>query len=501
VSAWSTKLVLREYDQVLRYSNIVLDLMVTVVSVFLAAFLRDHVVAPYLAPGLVWGKVSPASLFPLTMMLPLCLVVLLRIQGQYESLRTARVQDITGPVLMASMGTALAGMVAAFFLDSSAEPRAGLSRLILVLFAVCAFCLLTAKHILIRALLQRIRVRGYNWRTLVLVGSAADVTTIARQISMSPQWGFRVVATLLTDRGRPSIPVDVAGTEIAGAVHEYRNQSELAHYLHTAPVDEVILVSHTEPLEKLAGLFETCEEMGIRTRLTVQFFRNTLARPRMDYIEAVPLVTWSPAPDASGALLIKHVFDRIAATGFLIVFSPVLLGVALLVKLTSNKWSDPILFGQSRCGLNGRLFTMWKFRTMVVNADSLVNKLQGQNEMGGPVFKIKHDPRITPVGRLLRRLSLDELPQLYNVMVGDMSLVGPRPPLPREVAKYDRWQRRRLSMKPGITCLWQVSGRNNLPFETWMKLDLEYIDNWSLWLDIKILFRTVYAVSTGHGAM
>jgi exopolysaccharide biosynthesis polyprenyl glycosylphosphotransferase len=241
--------------------------------------------------------------------------------------------------------------------------------------------------------------------------------------------------------------------------------------------------------------------MGVRTRLGVQFFRNAIAKPRMDYFESMPLVTWSPAPDATGALLVKHVFDRLAALVLLILFSPLLLLVAILIKVTSQSWRDPILFGQTRCGLNGRLFTMWKFRTMVVNADAMVAQLREKNEMGGPVFKIKHDPRVTPVGRWLRRLSLDELPQLYNVLIGDMSLVGPRPPLPREVAQYDRWQRRRLSMKPGITCLWQVSGRNNLPFETWMKLDLEYIDNWSLWLDIKILLRTIYAVTTGHGAM
>jgi exopolysaccharide biosynthesis polyprenyl glycosylphosphotransferase len=435
------------------------------------------------------------------LVLPLLLVVLLRVQGQYESLRTAKVQNVVGPVLLATLGTAAAGMILGFFFESAGQPRAGISRLVLVLFAVTAFVLLTLKHALVRRFLQRIRVSGYNYRTLALVGRGEDCSNLVSAVASSPQWGFRIVAIWSLDGEFPPVPQSISGTDEDQQVHRFTNQHALTNFLHTAPVDEVILVSHTVPLKEMSSLFEVCEEMGVRTRLGVQFFRNAIAKPRMDYFESMPLVTWSPAPDATGALLVKHVFDRLAALVLLILFSPLLLLVAILIKVTSQSWRDPILFGQTRCGLNGRLFTMWKFRTMVVNADAMVAQLREKNEMGGPVFKIKHDPRVTPVGRWLRRLSLDELPQLYNVLIGDMSLVGPRPPLPREVAQYDRWQRRRLSMKPGITCLWQVSGRNNLPFETWMKLDLEYIDNWSLWLDIKILLRTIYAVTTGHGAM
>jgi len=159
-----------------------------------------------------------------------------------------------------------------------------------------------------------------------------------------------------------------------------------------------------------------------------------------------------------------------------------------------------VLFRQRRCGLNGRIFTLFKFRTMVADAEERIGEVAHLNEMKGPVFKVRRDPRVTGVGRWLRRFSLDELPQLWNVLRGDMSLVGPRPPIPEEVARYERWQRRRLSMKPGLTCLWQVRGRNQIDFEEWMRLDLEYIDNWSPWLDLKILARTVPVVLSGRGA-
>jgi lipopolysaccharide/colanic/teichoic acid biosynthesis glycosyltransferase len=171
--------------------------------------------------------------------------------------------------------------------------------------------------------------------------------------------------------------------------------------------------------------------------------------------------------------------------------------IALAIKLGSP---GPIYFSQRRVGLNGRIFTMRKFRSMYQDAEHRLRELQGLNEVDGPVFKIKRDPRITPFGRWLRKFSLDELPQLWHVFAGDMSLVGPRPPLPHEVEQYERWQRRRLSMKPGLTCLWQVSGRNQIGFEEWMRLDLAYIDNWSLGLDFKILIRTVPAVVLARGA-
>jgi exopolysaccharide biosynthesis polyprenyl glycosylphosphotransferase len=191
------------------------------------------------------------------------------------------------------------------------------------------------------------------------------------------------------------------------------------------------------------------------------------------------------------------VADIVLASALLVLLSPVMLIVALAVKLSSP---GPVLFRQIRCGLNGRPFVFLKFRSMYVDAEHLKAGLQAQNEMDGPAFKMRRDPRVTPVGRFLRRTSLDELPQLWNILKGEMSFVGPRPAVEEEVEQYEPWQRRRLSMKPGLTCLWQISGRNELTFDEWMRLDLEYIDNWSLWLDLQIALKTIPAVLFGRGA-
>ncbi|HTQ78463.1 MAG TPA: sugar transferase, partial [Thermoanaerobaculia bacterium] len=193
----------------------------------------------------------------------------------------------------------------------------------------------------------------------------------------------------------------------------------------------------------------------------------------------------------------KRVLDVALASLTLVLAMPAVGAIALLIKLTSG---GNILFRQTRCGLNGRSFTLYKFRTMVEGAHEQRGELLHLNEMDGPVFKLKSDPRVTWFGRFLRKFSLDELPQLWNVLRGDMSLVGPRPPIPEEVAHYQRWQRRRLAMKPGLTCLWQISGRNNIDFERWMQLDLEYIDSWSPLLDLKILLKTIPVVLSGRGA-
>jgi exopolysaccharide biosynthesis polyprenyl glycosylphosphotransferase len=194
---------------------------------------------------------------------------------------------------------------------------------------------------------------------------------------------------------------------------------------------------------------------------------------------------------------VKRSVDFLGALVGVILLAPFMLIAATMIKLSSK---GPIFFKQKRLTKSGRVFNMWKFRTMVVDAELIKDALVAQNEMSGPVFKMKKDPRITPVGRVLRKYSIDELPQLFNVLIGDMSLVGPRPPVYREVVKYRRWQARRLTVKTGLTCIWQVSGRNNIDFENWMRMDLQYIDQWSLWLDFKILVKTVKVVIKGDGA-
>jgi exopolysaccharide biosynthesis polyprenyl glycosylphosphotransferase len=239
-----------------------------------------------------------------------------------------------------------------------------------------------------------------------------------------------------------------------------------------------------------------CDEEGVRTRVAVDFFPHVNSTVSLERFGETPLLTFSAAPYDEIRLLLKRMTDVAIAAAGLLVLAPWMAAIAILIRLTSP---GPVIFRQVRCGLNGRLFLFYKFRSMVENAEELKKDLEHLN-VRETVFKIPRDPRLTPIGRFLRKFSIDEWPQLWNVLRGDMSLVGPRPAVPGEVEQYKRWQRRRLRMRPGLTCLWAISGRDNVDFETWMKLDMQYIDNWSLALDWKILLRTIPRVLTGRGA-
>jgi exopolysaccharide biosynthesis polyprenyl glycosylphosphotransferase len=262
-------------------------------------------------------------------------------------------------------------------------------------------------------------------------------------------------------------------------------------------VDEVIFVVPGKIVSDLEDVFLMCEELGVNARIAVGMFPHLIARASLEEFVHIPLLTFTTKPTSWFALGVKRVIDLGIAWTTVLAGLPLWLLIALIIKVGSK---GPIFFCQERCGLNGRRFTMYKFRSMVVDAESRLQEVAKLNELSGPVFKARNDPRVTRVGRILRRGSLDEIPQLLNVIKGDMSVVGPRPPLAIEVDKYERWQRRRLSMKPGLTCLWAIRGRTLIPFEQWMAMDLEYIDNWSLGLDLRILVQTVPAVFSGRGA-
>jgi len=240
------------------------------------------------------------------------------------------------------------------------------------------------------------------------------------------------------------------------------------------------------------------ETEGISIHLAVDYFQLTLSQGRQNELNGFPLITFETTPNKFLHLIFKRLSDIVISSLSLTVLSPFLLVISVLIKATSP---GSVFFKQVRCGLNGRKFTMYKFRTMVNGAEARLEALLAKNQMQGPVFKMDHDPRVTRVGRLLRKMSLDELPQLFNVLKGDMSIVGPRPPIPKEVKSYEPWHRRRLSMRPGITCIWQVNGRNAITdFNRWTKLDLYYIDHWSLGLDLKIMLKTIPTVILGVGA-
>jgi len=265
-------------------------------------------------------------------------------------------------------------------------------------------------------------------------------------------------------------------------------------------VDEVLFTDVIEFLPFIQNLAKIAVEEGVRVTLAADLFSLEIFHSDMSYFGETPLLHYHPSAGVSdsSAHAMKRLVDIVVSAGLLVFLSPLLLALAILVKLSGP---GPVFFRQKRVGLNGRLFTLLKFRSMVLDAEKMLPELLKNNEMRGPVFKMKYDPRVTRVGRFLRRWSLDELPQLFNVLRGDMSLVGPRPPLPHEVSLYLRKHRKRLSMRPGLTCIWQVSGRNEIPdFEKWAELDLQYINNWSLKKDFELLLRTIPAILSGTGA-
>lgn len=274
--------------------------------------------------------------------------------------------------------------------------------------------------------------------------------------------------------------------------------SELEAVLRTVPVGEVYLASnHAINAQEMQSAIKLCERFGVPFAMPAYQYRLERAQPLSTHAVSDGYLHYQSVTSKPTQMALKRAFD-IGSTGLALwVLAPFLLAVAALIKLTSR---GPVFFRQVRVGLHGRPFRMLKFRTMVENAEALKGRLAPKNEMDGPVFKMKHDPRITPLGRFLRKFSIDELPQLVNVLRGDMSVVGPRPPVPSEVAKYQVWQRRRLSVRPGLTCIWQVSGRNEISFEQWMYMDLEYIDNWSFGKDLELVLKTFPVVLTGRGA-
>jgi len=266
--------------------------------------------------------------------------------------------------------------------------------------------------------------------------------------------------------------------------------------LETRVIDEVIFRVNSDRLSHLEEIFLLCDEEGVRTRVATDFFPHVNSRMTLDRFGTAPLLTFSAAPDNDLRLMIKRAFDIVVAAVGLIVLSPLFVIIAVLIKMTSK---GPIIFKQGRSGLNGRHFNFYKFRSMVANAEQLKAELEHLNQKT-TAFKIAGDPRLTAVGKWLRKFSLDEFPQLFNVLRGDMSIVGPRPALPAEIEHYHRWQRRRLRMRPGLTCLWAIRGRDFLDFDSWMKMDMEYIDGWSLMLDWKIIAKSIPYVLSGRGA-
>lgn len=356
--------------------------------------------------------------------------------------------------------------------------RSEIARWVMVWFGGISFVLIWVKEeLLLVAFRSRLGQEQYR-RRFLLIGTAEETARIRAELKQKSAGNLDVVAAL-----------DLYKTSIEG----------LVELLHEHSINGVIVSAKRSFFDQVEAAINACELEGIEVWLVADFFKTQISRTSFDDFYGQPVLVFRTVPEASWESVLKQMMDFVGALALLLISSPVLLLAAVAVKFTSP---GPIFFRQQRSGLNGRPFILYKFRTMVTNAEQLKHELAAMNEMSGPVFKVSNDPRITRIGRLMRKFSIDEFPQLINVLRGEMSLVGPRPLPVDEVKRFnDLAHRRRLSVKPGLTCLWQISGRNNVKdFKDWVRLDLEYIDNWSLWLDCKILCRTVPVVLVGTGA-
>jgi exopolysaccharide biosynthesis polyprenyl glycosylphosphotransferase len=460
------------------------DLALTAVSLPIAYELRGHFLPAY------FPRLFPSQLHPfgeymalLGLVLPVW-GLLLYAAGFYRSHRTLPLGEETWAAMKVAFGgtAVLALLIYGLKLDF-------VSRWFLVVFGIVNFTVLASEKVALRLVSRAVRSRGFNFRTVLLVGTGRKAAQLGMFLEARPYWGFRVIGYLDDDNGGEIGHAD--RWECLGKI------TDLEAVLMREVVDELIFVIEKGRLHEYEQALLVAERHGARAHVSLDIFPHVFARPVLEELDGVPLLSFTTTPTNPLQLVAKRSVDLALSLFVSVLTLPVQLVAAIGIKLSSP---GPVLFRQVRCGLNGRHFTLVKFRTMHAGAEERLSEISHLNEMSGPVFKASKDPRLTWVGRILRRLSIDELPQLWNVIVGDMSLVGPRPPLPEEVARYEPWQRRRLSMKPGLTCLWQISGRSEVDFNRWMELDLKYIDTWSPMLDVKILLKTVPAVLSGRGA-
>lgn len=459
----------------LRVLILALDVVLVVVAMAMAAglhaVLRDHVPALKQPPRFE----EYALLVYLSVPLWVVLGALFGLHRTFERMwsRLGLAIDVLKLHLVGFLALSTAG----FF------TQAVINRSLVILFLACS-CLLSYA---VRSALQMWRRyqhrSGQTRKRLLIIGEA------------SPELQDFLVSN--EKEAERSVLVGLLGPGAVAGLARLGDLSDLERVLHDEPLDHVLFFPpHNRPGD-VADALTACETVGVPAEFAVDLGQRSLAPPRLVELYGRPFLSFDPAPKPPERLALKHAFDWLATTLGLIVISPLLLLVALAILVTMGR---PILFIQARAGLNGRTFRMYKFRTMVVDAEAKQSELATKNEMTGPVFKVTADPRVTRLGAFLRKTSIDELPQLFNVFLGQMSLVGPRPLPIKEQQQIRGWHRRRLSMKPGITGVWQISGRSNIDFERWMELDRKYIDDWSMRLDLAILAKTVPAVLFRRGA-
>jgi exopolysaccharide biosynthesis polyprenyl glycosylphosphotransferase len=462
------------------------DLGIIIASYGLATFLLVHAdnrvsLHDFLAMRV---KLSNCVIFAIALF---CCHAIFSLCGLYQSRRlSTRMAESADALKATSLSTVCLALIAAFF-----SVRMVTVPFLITFYAISSLSVI-ASRFLMQYWLAVVRRHGRNLRYMLILGTNARAIEFARKIEAAPERGYQILGF---------VDEDWAGTNEfeATGFKLCCDYAGLAEYLRRNVVDEVAIYlplrSFYEHSSQVAAL---CEQHGMVMRFASDIFGLKTARSRAEEFEGDHHIAAYTGVHDGWPLLVKRILDLAISFILLVIFAPLFLVVAALIKFTSR---GPVFFRQERMGVNKRRFIIYKFRTMIPNAEEMLEALEDLNEVSGPVFKIMDDPRITPVGKFLRRTSIDELPQLFNILKGDMSLVGPRPLPVRDYQGFNQdWQRRRFTVRPGITCLWQVNGRSAIPFEQWMRLDLQYMDEWSLWLDLKILARTIPAVLKGSGA-
>jgi exopolysaccharide biosynthesis polyprenyl glycosylphosphotransferase len=467
---------LREYGKRLYFALLLTDLGVAA-AVYIALVVRPELLRPEARDPL-----GPVALAALGLIVLVAWPAIHHRFGVYQSQRRERTREVIGRLLGASAAGAVVVAAAAFALG------APVSAAFPWVYAALVFVALSAMRVPLFGVLHELRRSGRNFRNVLVIGAGPRARELRDTIARHPEWGLRIIG--FVDDGGPHVPTAVPSDQI----HKF---IDLPRLLREETVDEALIACPRSMLASISPLVRECAMIGVPVTLLTDLFGDQLPPPRVGSFDSLATLTFAPVHHNEFELALKRTIDIVGAGGGLLLAAPILALAAIAIRLES---AGPILFRQIRCGLNGRRFEMLKLRTMCADAEARKADLMHLNEMDGPVFKIREDPRVTRVGYYLRRWSIDELPQLWNVLRGDMSLVGPRPPTPDEVVQYQGGDRRRLSMRPGLTCLWQVSGRNQLRFEDWMKLDLECIDSWSLASDLRILVRTFPEVLKARGA-
>jgi exopolysaccharide biosynthesis polyprenyl glycosylphosphotransferase len=466
---------IRRYATALRIALAVVDGVMAVAVLAVAGIVRfgpDAPLDPFIAaiPNPFVALVIYAIGWP----------VALWSQGLY---RTRARWTIRGEIVDVLRATALFAVAALSLLFLVRLPDVSRGMLI-VLFPSLALAGL-ATRLALRWSLARLRESGRNARFVLVLGTNGRAQAFADLIESQYALGLRIIGH-----------VDVGGEARTVTRPILGSIEQIEDILHAEVIDEVAICLPVTQWARIDEIARLCEDEGKIVRIPMYVLEHTLSTGRVEEFGGVPIYSIVTGPDRVVGLVFKRILDVVGAAVLLVALSPIMLLIGAAIAWSSP---GPILFTQTRIGLNGRHFKVVKFRTMEAGAETRLAELLERNEINGHAFKITNDPRVTRIGRFLRRTSLDELPQLWNVLRGQMSLVGPRPPLPSEVAGYDVWHRRRLSMKPGMTGLWQVRDRRDPDFDRWVETDLEYIDGWSLWLDLKIMFQTIPAVMSRQG--